>query len=162
MYRRPAIRDGYAERCQPPGRFRRSKNPTGRAARWPAEADRRRRPGLILRQPQWPQQISVSLSYAPRSLAQRRVSIRSPNRTGEIDHKPELCLLRFKGDGVPGFDAGEAALRTDAKAIEIDETAGVDHAALEVLDGLDRGRLGRYQAEDDGLVFRHEPQRREI
>src|SRR6266849_7504403 len=106
--------------------------------------------------------MSVSPSYATRWLARRRVSIRSPNQAGEVDHEPELCLLRLKGDPVPGFDAGKAALRADAEAIEIDEAAGVGDAAAELVDVLHRGSLGRYQAEHNGLVFRHETQRREI
>ena len=60
------------------------------------------------------------------------MSIRSPDQAGEVNHKPELCLLRLKGDRVSGFDAGEAALRADAEAIEIDEAAGVGHAAAQL------------------------------
>src|SRR5215467_15029429 len=89
-------------------------------------------------------------------------SIRPPDRACEIDDQPQLGLLHFDGDRIPGFHAGEAALRTYTEAGGIDEAAGVVNTAAQIVDILYRRGPCRDQAEDDGLGTRHEPQRREI
>src|SRR5690348_8158423 len=89
-------------------------------------------------------------------------SIRSPDLMRQRDDEPELRLLRLQRDRVAFGHAGEAALRADRQAVEIDEAARRLEAALERLLVLQRGSLGRHQSEHDPLVLGQVPQRGEI
>src|SRR5262249_37973834 len=86
----------------------------------------------------------------------RRGSRTAPHLSGDLDHQAQLLLLDLGRDRVAGIDAGKAALRADREIGEVDMARGL-------LDALAHGglafhgrRLGRDDAEHDGLVRRHQ------
>src|SRR5580765_5083497 len=87
---------------------------------------------------------------------------RAPDVLRQFYHELELGFLHLGADRVAGVDAGEAALRTDRKAVDIDETARLLVPPLERGLRFQRVGLGRNEAEDDGLLLRDETQRRKV
>src|ERR1041384_2616074 len=87
---------------------------------------------------------------------------RAPGVLRQLYHQPQLGFLHSGIDGIAQLGAGEAALWADGEALEWDETAPLADALPARGLVLEEIRRGRHEAEDDGFLLRHEPQRREI
>src|SRR4051812_11860857 len=79
----------------------------------------------------------------------------------QFDYQAKLFLLEFRRYRISGVDAGKAALGADGKAIDFDKTRRLLDAALDRVDILKRGCLGRYQTQHHGFVLRNQPKRGE-
>src|ERR1700750_2385240 len=105
----------------------------------------------------------AATTAAPKPSAAERLysSSLAPNFARKRNHKPELLLLHLRRDRIAGVDAGEAALRTDREPVEVDVSRRVLDALFKCILVFQDRCLGRDNAEHDGLVARHQTQRRE-
>src|SRR5216683_4979336 len=85
-----------------------------------------------------------------------------PDRARGIDDEPQLGALVRLAQGIAGDAAGEAALRADRQAVEIDVPRSFVGAAAQDLEALERRRLAADEAEHRALALRNEAQRRKI
>src|SRR5215475_10830012 len=76
----------------------------------------------------------------------------APNVACELDHEAELFLLHVRRDRIAGVDAGEAALRADPEAVEIELPGRVLDALRQRILAFHVRRLGRDNAEHHGLA----------
>src|SRR5262249_61659358 len=85
----------------------------------------------------------------------------SPHLIRDLHDEPQLRPLFVVGENIAFFGRGEAALRRQAKLIEVDEFGGLIYAAFDVVLAFKGAALARYEAEHDGLALGHEAQRLE-
>ena len=86
----------------------------------------------------------------------------TPHPPRYIHHQAQLGPLVFFRDQVALDRAGEAALRADRQAVQIDEFAGLVDAAAQRVGIFKCAALGRHQAKDDAPIGRHMTQRLEV
>src|SRR5919206_1531463 len=82
-----------------------------------------------------------------------------PQAVGDPGDRRELAPLVVDGERVAHYRGGEAALRADPEALEVDPPRGLAHAGLELLLRLRPRALRRHQPEDHLLVAGHDRQR---
>src|SRR6266542_4120106 len=70
---------------------------------------------------------------------------RAPDGPGRVNNQAELGPLRVLVDRIAAGDAGEAALRGQRQALEIDEARRLVDAPPEVVRVFQDRRLGRHQ-----------------
>src|SRR6266542_6839231 len=81
----------------------------------------------------------------PRLLKRIIVLSRAPDGPGRVNNQAELGPLRVLVDRIAAGDAGEAALRGQRQALEIDEARRLVDAPPEVVRVFQDRRLGRHQ-----------------
>src|SRR5882672_11927198 len=102
----------------------------------------------------------------PKSRLVNRVIMRSlgraPDGPGSVDNQAELGPLRVLVDRVAAGDAGEAALRGQRQALEVDEARRLVDAPTEVVRAFQDRRLGRHQSQHDATILGDMAQGREV
>src|SRR5262249_37224945 len=87
--------------------------------------------------------------------------LRPPDLAGDLDHVSELAPLLVLAHNVALLGAGEAALRAQVQAVEIDVAGRLLDPALDRVLRLERRKLAADEAEHDVAVLRQEAQRLE-
>src|SRR5262245_50837056 len=98
------------------------------------------------------------ISVSPQRIA---CSLLSPHLVRHLHDRPQLRPLLILGERVAFLARGEAALRGEAKLVEIDELACLLDAPLDPILGFELAGLRRHQSQHHGLALAHAPQRLE-
>src|ERR1700692_3490046 len=98
-----------------------------------------------------PRAAPVTMATLPATMF--AIGLFPPHLLGDLADHPQLRPLFLFGESIPFLGRGEAALRRQAKFLEIGELGGFLNAALDGVLGFQGAGLGRHQAEHHEAIF---------